>query len=225
MNKSRLLGAVLFCVIASTQESALATLITFNFEGVVTASRHSLESDFFGGEFLTGSFTYDTSYTDQALVNTAAGVYGFPDDRFSKFVTAFSATIGTHQLGLGTNSTLKVLVDDGTGVYEKDEFQLQIHNPTHPTLPICGGACSTEFFTINLYDFSKTAFSSDAIPSSLDITAFDTTSWGLSIKGGDVGGTISDISAAPIPEPTTLALMALGIAGIGLSMRSRDRAA
>lgn len=153
--------------------SASATSQTFIFEGVVTGTQGSLAAYFSGGETISGSFTYLTTYPDQYPLSQVAGVYGFPDDIVNKFVTAFSASIGANHIGVGTNSTLTVLADKGTGTYDHDQFSLLIHDPAHPSLPQCPGACNTEFFGISLSDYSRTALNSDAIPTSLNLAAFD----------------------------------------------------
>lgn len=201
-----LLAGVMLCL---TSNLSFATPMMFTFDGVVTGATGILASKFAGGESLKGQYVLETSTPDTFAISLIAGVYEDP-------VTFFKAIIGEHIIGMGTDSRLTVLTDDGSGAYETDKYELQINNPEHASLS--SAMLFTEFFTLDLRDSSKNAFSTDVMPLQLQSSSFDSRDWALELNGGTVFGVIQNISAVSVsvPEPTSVLLATIGLAAMTL---------
>jgi p-aminobenzoyl-glutamate transporter AbgT len=93
------------------------------------------------------------------------------------------------------------------------------------------GASPWRAIFLRFFDNSGTVFSSDALPTSIDLDDFSSSTitlhgdTGLALGYSIVGNISSlELTSLSVPEPTTLTLMTLGIAGIGFTRRLREQA-
>jgi len=180
-------------------------------QGIVTGVESGLSSHFAVGETLTYSFLMDTDTPDNDFFGPAGG--------YEDGVSDFSARIGDNNFGMGTDSFLSV----NNGNNGQDEFNINIHNPTHnlPIVPSLG----TQHFTIALIDETASALNSDAIPTSLILGSFTTSSWALnlSIDDGEVFGIVTSANVSPVPLPAALPLFGTGLGIMGFIGWRRKR--
>lgn len=218
--------------------ASCAVPVTFNFSGVLsyvqvfgTPSDHATY-DLHVGDPFSGTFSYDAAtgpdYTD--------GYYSsFIDPSGRVSLTVGSETYDDSFVALGgTPQSYQLVIADrpngaGEGVYD-NYFQVDRQAQTYD------GGYPTRFtdLGVHLDDRSYTPrgiLPAVALPTSLDLAAF-LSSHGVRIARQeyapnsyfttyalDVRGDITSLSVATVPEPGTLALSAIGCAGLLLAAR------
>lgn len=189
---------------------AQASSIKYEFTGFVTgiAPRGGapinplLSANFFIGDSFKYTFLHNSATPDNFALNTLAGIY-------EDGVIAFSATIGATSFGLGTDSFLSIY----NGNNGQDGFEIDVHNPASSLS--FGLLMGTQQFAVVLGDPTATAFSSDAIPTALQLGAFSERGWALTVDNGQVYGTITGISVTTVPLPPSIVSQLTGLILLG----------
>lgn len=186
---------------------AQATVRSFTFTATVNPS--SQGADLSGANSaVTGSFSYD----DAALVSQ--GPYVPPGSVWFAALQSFSFTMGSLSGTANVVPTDSVLVRDNfVGVH--DGFFIQPQTMVGPAR--LGQPLLTA--DLSLIDSSQSVYSALVLPSSLNLGSFDSAMLHVAYQNSDVYATIDSLTAAPVPEPATWALMGAGLLLVARSSR------
>ena len=169
---------------------------------------------------LTGLIHYDLALPDQH----PSGAIGFYDGQplSDNFIAGANETGDFFETQLFFDVTVENDVVDRVDMFASGD-----------TIPSTLGAPNVDFVDLQvlLVDNDGTALDSDALPENLNLADYEVAVVYLSAESADVipqfgyevEAIINSISRTVIPEPHGLALMVLGVAGVG--MRRKKRAA
>lgn len=191
-----------------------AAPVTYYFGGQLSWVHPELSPALSAGNEFNGTFTYESTTVDSSPADPNRGYYG-PGPAFSATINAL--TFSTAGGGSGTVA----VVNNLSG---KDRFEATSADSA-TTGPSINGYIPKAFFLF-MDDYTGSAFNSDALPASeVDLALFDVSSFELFLEnrraldsGASVHASLSYLSLiAPnvtsIPEPGSLALVALALAG------------
>lgn len=216
----------LCCVLALAAAGLVqAAPVTYYFGGHLSWVDPDLSPTLAVGNGFSGSFTYESTTADSAPSDPNQGFYP-PGPAFTVTINGLPFSIA----GGGSGSV--AVYNDFFGI---DRFSAN----SEAAGPSINGY-SPEVFEINLQDPTQSTFSSDALPASeLDLALFGSSNFTLSFYNFDplllfptaaIAGPLSYLSLTDpnaitsIPEPGSLVLLGLGLAGLGASIkRSRSR--
>jgi len=205
MWKRNLLGQslVVALVVLATVKPALSTVITYSFEGEVTANIGSP----FGlspltGDPTTGSFSFDTD------------TVGVPQGVAMLYQQTIVGGLSIHV---------------GGSLIEADSYSVTVVNGPNDVFAVAGEAGAFRIDGVDapdlagrilLFDSTATAFSSDALPTSLALAAFDLAVGNLNDFATGANNEIQfDVTALTVPEPSTFTVLGMGLAGLLLCRR------
>lgn len=183
--------------------AAKAAPVTFSFTGTVTAVDAALAGEFSLGESVVGSYTFESTTPDSDPGDPTLGIY-------DNAITAFSATFGgDYTVTQGLDNDISV----ANGPPGNDVYQVFLTNPTAPT--VAGLSLGALFLGIG--DFESNVFNSDALPlTPPDLAEFDFDISGAIFLDSPInqGMNFQLTSLTLVPEPSTLAFVALGLMGV-----------
>ena len=186
------------CAATLFSATASAAVLSYSFAGTVDDPLAS------GYTIFTGSFNFEST-TPDSILNPSTAAYAHPGQNWGVGLV-FDGTDAVNVFG-----SLNILITNNVG--GTDQFGVLAQQ-------------GSSTVSITLVDFTQAAFSSDALPVApltLANFAFNTLSW--EGPNGTLDGTLTSLTlnAAPIPEPGTLPMLALGLAATAWAARRRMR--
>jgi hypothetical protein len=192
---------------------AFAVPLTVSFQGTISAVDPLLASAFSPGQSVSGSFQIESTAAD-TVANPAVGLYLGPTNFTYGFGTYTATAAG------GTASDFLRIDDDLVlGTNTVDIYAVEAAGVSGAAI----GIFQPSRLLLTLGDATATVFSSDAIPTSLDLSTFSNHSASIRFAdNGDVALVTANLtSVAVIPEPSSSALVGLGL--LALCVRRRVR--
>ncbi|MBY0556040.1 MAG: FxDxF family PEP-CTERM protein [Burkholderiaceae bacterium] len=209
---------------AKIQEMVEFSPLTFS-GGPVNSSKLS-GSTVTVGDVIRGHFTYDTT-TAQFGNFSGVPMYAAPLAQ-----NTLSAAIGQQSIALdqAQTSTNVQVANNAASLGGADSFGIA---------SVSANAVATQLMALNLFDASGTAFSSDAIPASLDFAAFNSSTFYYTYSSVathammGANGTLTSLTVTPVvdggtnitpvPEPETYAMLLAGLGLLGWTARRRQQ--
>lgn len=215
---TKLAGLAFGVAISVISTFAQAALIKYNFTGTVFQSQITavLEND-----PITGSFLYDNA-APQVLDAGTDVYYGWP--------YTFSYTISGTYSGEATGLEARVSnTSSGKGIVRLGEFTTQIPRKAQVSGDPIGNAVPHLVNGLPLIDFvddDASFIASTALPAELSLSEFNSAQGFLTFilpnsPYSYVWYRVDSLSEVPIPLPSSIACIALGLAGIGYQRRTR----
>ena len=201
---------VLFFMVVFCATSAFSQLVTFEFSASVSsfsADETGVVPDISVGESFTGWFSYDNS------------VDGVPYDTTTQYTQTSSSEISIGDILIShMNQSVEIGVTNDYYNSREDRVEDQLSYRFWTLVPELGQ--DEIFCSVSFFDYTALAFDSFELPTSLDMTEFDNATIFLyrSTPSFSIHGQIDSITL--VPEPATLAMLALG----GLLIRRRRAA-
>lgn len=209
-------AAVLGLVAGAAGRAEAVPIVTFNFTGTSNAT----------GVTFSGSFSYDLATPARSVTPRPPGTQAIYEPS-PAFPAMFSLSSGgvTYSSAAAVGSSIVVFddVQPFSAPAPRDELVIILLGPE---------AVDRARLDIRLLDFDRTAFSSGALPATLDLAQFEVA---ILLQGRGEGGRpnttgpLASLGLAPaaVPEPSTLAMGGIGgllALGYGWRHRTRDAA-
>ncbi|WP_374360569.1 FxDxF family PEP-CTERM protein [Pseudoduganella danionis] len=209
---------------AKIQEMMQFSPLTFT-GGAVSSSNLS-GSTVAVGDVITGHFTYDTA---TAQISNVGGVTMFAS---AQAQNALAAAIGNNTLALDSalSSTTTVQVGNNVAAFGGAD--------TFGIAQVSANAQSSQLMALSLFDASGHAFDANAIPATLDFSAFNNSTFYytyssvsthamMGANGNLTSLTVTQLPSgnnptAPVPEPETYAMLLAGLGLLGWTARRRQ---
>jgi hypothetical protein len=225
---------IVFVLLASLlttwSTTAAAALFTVQFTGTVNAVDPELAGTFSVGQAFNGSYIFESTTPNTSII---------PNIGSYDAITSYSATIGGYSATRSDPLGFPLITVDNA--VPQDDYQVVVS-----MIGAGPNVGSTHLFQsqIFLVDPSGTAFSDALLPTSLDLSDFDSATFSLTFRrliiGGtppatihSVGGPLDSLSITltptpdpgAVPEPSTLCIFGIGSLGlVGLVHPRRKRA-
>ena len=212
--KIRYTSLAVACVMAMTvAATAQAAPITYTFGGTL-GTVDAVLSPLAAGDTFTGTFSIESTAAD--LGSPTQGVYAAG---YSMNVTVHGYTYSS------TGGDVWVFHDGISGdVFIAGDTAALFGGVTNVTGPSLGGLLPYGF-GFGLYSNSSHLFNSTALPSNLSLSSFDRLNVfemifdsGSAFAFGTVTS-LTQVTAAPVPEASTSAMLALGLGALAVARR------
>lgn len=220
-NQSRQFFGVLALLAAGMAQAAP---VTYYFGGQLTYVDSLLSPTLSVGNDFNGTFTYESTTPDSSPADPNRGFYG-PGPAFAVTVNGLPFSIA----GGGSGSV--AVYNDAFGT---DSFTVGSSDSATTGSGISGYLPSAFFINMNTTVIAPSALTSDALPSSeLDLALFDFSNFEIYFENPrqlfqlvNIAGPLSYLSLTDpnsIPEPSSLALIGLALAGTLVVRRQYKR--
>jgi len=228
MNKLRWVRIAAVSALIAAWGISHAEVVTYNFGGTFHRDWDRPSVHIQNGDVFTGSLTYDTAAVDLGLSDLGP----FSEARRFAAPSSLSVTIAGIRYDLGENLYAYTDVKDGGSEGDADGIFFATERTTIP-VPVDGEWPLTAF-ALYLADFSGQVFSSDRLPSFLNLESFSVKSLGFELAWYHTAGERITVAfdeeldyltivnpPSTVPEPATHALLLLGLAAF-YAVRRRD---
>jgi hypothetical protein len=200
---------------------ARAAPLTYSFTGTVDSVDVGLGGTFSVGQALTGSYTFESTTAARAGSNSTFAVFDA--------LTAISFSVGGYSAS--SSGAPEIQVDNNPGGGNHDRYAIVSRASDGLTGPAVAGN-ALDSFSFRMDDSTDTVFTDALVlPTSLNFSSFDSTQFFIFFTDPTgspliVSGTLGSLTPAATPEPSTLTLLGIGIAGTaGYGWRRRKKAA
>jgi len=181
-----------------------ATLITIQIEAIVDSvddSGNYLEGQINPGDIITGYYTYESTTLDSSPLDPVVGHYYHYSPP-----SGVSLTVGGFEFETDSANVdfLIAIANDVTSGGLHDSYWIHSYN----NLPL-SNSVSVDEISWSLRDYSATALSSDALPTTAPVLD----DWQINLlrlRGQRAGYIVDAHVTSAIPEPTTFLLLGLG---------------
>ena len=202
MEKGAKILAAVFVILALSVNSLEATIITINLTAEIAEVYDIsglLEGNVNVGDTITGSYTYDSSTPDSNPLETIGS--------YEHFNAPYGVTLSVGGFVFQTDPDnvdfLVTILNDNNG---SDDYTFGSYN----NLPLSNGV-GVSFISWALDDYTATALSSDALPTTPPVLEDWESIAGITITYGPKGSSMirAHVTSA-VPEPGTVFLLGLG---------------
>jgi hypothetical protein len=197
--------------------SARAEPIIGQFIATINSVDAPLAGTFSVGQTLSGSFLYESSTAPRTGSNSQFGVF----DALSLVEFETPAYLAS------STGAPEIQIDNDPGSPFTDRFGLVARASDGLTGSNVNGL-ALQSFGFRLDDSTNTVFTTALVlPTQLQLSQFTTSAFFIFFGNGTdlaiVSGQFTRFEVAPVPEPTSLTLISLGVAGLGIAFRRRLR--
>ena len=212
--------------------SAQAAAVTYYFGGVLDEVPDGPSLAI--GDAFTGSFTFESTAADFYPASQVNGTYFGSSFSVEGAVKNYSFSGIEQSASCVTTSCVGVTVLDQPN--SLDFFQVVSSVFGGPSASVTGPTLDGRppfFLFCRLSDSAATVFDSDALPSRLTLSSFDSGKFsiffaGLNSNGGEAiaSGPLAYLSTTaplPVPEASTSAMLALGLGALAVARRRKVR--
>lgn len=216
--------AVACCALLVAVTEARAVQIQVNYTGTVTSVTPNLSGPFAPGQTLDGTYIFESTTAPLAGSTVNGAVY---DAIIQHSFDVFSGgVVYSASTPVVVGGAPEIQIDNAGGGFPNDRYGVLSRASDGLAGPAVNGL-PLDSLGFRLDDFSNTVFATALdLPTNLTLADFDSSAFflffGITLEGL-ISGSIDSIDFAVVPEPSTLALLAIGVAVVAGCSRVRRR--